>query len=263
MNDNISFYEAFARYYVEYYGHMDANEVVHQWVIRLKGLGLVADPISASSLRLLDLGCGPGWHLRTWQNAGFEVSGMDVSPSMLKLASVQSNAGVGTDILLYCADIRDTSSLQSLRGSFDVVVCHFNFLNLFEVLELPLVFAGIRRMLSKGGTCMVDVTFPDERTGAYKEGQEIEEMSASQLKRSVSLEGRRIDQQWVMDGRIFHESYWLHTQAELETCARGEGHELHSISPWLPNGEPGGIRNYGLRRVLLTFGSAQRAQQFE
>lgn len=92
--------------------------------------------------RILDLGCGTGWFTRkiaqTWP---CQVTGVDLSPGMIKQAGERS--GQGIELM-----VADAESLPVPSNSFDVV-----FSNLMvQWCDDPLtVFAECRRVLRPGG----------------------------------------------------------------------------------------------------------------
>lgn len=208
MSENSDFYEVFARRYVEYYGHVDPVAAVAQWRELLNKQDL--EWLPCNNPRLLDVGCGPGWHLRAWENEGFRVSGLDLSPSMLRIAAANANTGNGTDIPLYCADILDKESLGPLRGSFDQVVCHFNFLNLFGPEELPSVLAGIRSVLTSSGRCLADVYLPSVQAAP----------------------GGFVTRRWELTGTEFTERYWLHEPELLKSACAVSDLNVSDILLW-------------------------------
>jgi ubiquinone/menaquinone biosynthesis C-methylase UbiE len=100
-------------------------------------------PDRADGLRLLDVGCGTGHHMAWLGARGFEVSGVDGSPEMLKHARVLNPK----------ADIQlsDVDHLPFPDATFDYVTC-------IEVLRyLPTAshaIAEIARVLKPGGVCL-------------------------------------------------------------------------------------------------------------
>lgn len=100
-------------------------------------------PPPEGRMRLLDVGCGTGHHMRRFADAGFVVAGVDGSEEMLHHARA-NNPG---------ADLRkaDVESLPFPDASFDVVMA-------IEVLRyLPDPTACIRemaRVLRPGGICL-------------------------------------------------------------------------------------------------------------
>src|SRR5689334_319051 len=104
MNNQAAFYEWFAPTYEALYKAIDAEETVRQWndlLCRFRS-GRHCDPIP----RLLDVGCGPGWHLPHWHRCGFTVAGLDFSRAMLEYAKTEWGRIEREDTLeLYSADL--------------------------------------------------------------------------------------------------------------------------------------------------------------
>ncbi|MBW7470571.1 malonyl-ACP O-methyltransferase BioC [Marinobacter sp. M216] len=102
---------------------------------------------SLRPLRVLDLGCGTGWFARRlsqmWPSA--RVTGVDLSPAMIRRASEQSDADI--DWL-----VADAEALPLPDCSFDVV---FSNLMIQWCADPGPVFAQCRRLLRPGGRLMV------------------------------------------------------------------------------------------------------------
>jgi SAM-dependent methyltransferase len=101
-------------------------------------------PVDGRGLRLLDVGCGTGYHLARALSRGFEVVGVDGSLAMLSAAR-----GGGPGLALSRTDVE---TLPFRTASFDVVLC-------IEVLRyLPSSDACLRelaRVLRPNGQCLV------------------------------------------------------------------------------------------------------------
>jgi len=101
-------------------------------------------PERANGLRLLDLGCGTGYHMARYRARGFKLAGVDGSEEMLREARA-TNPGV---------DFRnsDVDNIPFADDSFDFILC-------IEVLRyLPDPTRSIRemaRVLRPGGVCLV------------------------------------------------------------------------------------------------------------
>ncbi len=213
MNVNSKFYAQFADYYESVYADVDAAEAVRQWR-SLLGLDSKLMPFSPS---LLDLGCGPGWHLQPWQQAGFRVCGLDLSPEMLRRA-----ARLNSKVPLYCGDILDPDSLASLNEQFSFVVAHFNFLNLFPPICLPTVFASVVRLLEKGGVWITDFTYRADNVPPQPHRQEL-------------LYGtNEIRVSWKLGNICLEEQYWLHSPESVVEAAQTAGFTCVNIHGWKP-----------------------------
>ncbi len=111
--------------------------------------------------KVLDCACGTGRELLLLRSLGCEVTGSDISPSMLKLAA-ENLAEASADIPLHQADYRDLPAHFS--ESFDAVICWsgaiFHIRNDDEGLQ---VFQGMREVLSPGGIAVLDQGLTDRR----------------------------------------------------------------------------------------------------
>jgi ubiquinone/menaquinone biosynthesis C-methylase UbiE len=100
-------------------------------------------PQSGAGLRLLDVGCGTGHHLRALRARGFEAAGVDGSAAMLDEAR-RNNPG---------ADFRqsDVEKLPFEAASFDYALC----IEVLRYLPDPRpCLREMRRVLRPGGVCL-------------------------------------------------------------------------------------------------------------
>lgn len=102
--------------------------------------------------RAVDLGCGTGASVQWLANRGYNITGIDVSPSMLQQAQ-QSISGSGIGFQLYEGDIRSLSNLHDidLALALDVV----NELNSLRDLEAAIV--SVARILMPGKLFIFDL----------------------------------------------------------------------------------------------------------
>ena len=80
----------------------------------LRAIGMKMFP-PKKEMHVLDVGCGTGIHLQLYQRAGCIVSGIDSSPSMLRVA--RNRLGEGANLYL-----GDASSMPYQDGKFDLVI---------------------------------------------------------------------------------------------------------------------------------------------
>jgi ubiquinone/menaquinone biosynthesis C-methylase UbiE len=73
-----------------------------------------------TGLRALDFGCGIGRSTRVLRKFGFDVTGVDISEDMLRIARTTDPSG---DYHLVPGDNLN----QFAAGSFDLVLCAFSF----------------------------------------------------------------------------------------------------------------------------------------
>jgi len=98
---------------------------------------------------ILDIGCGTGKHLRFFKDAGFKVSGVDLSESMIAEAKIH----LQQDNDLYCSKASDFN----LKKKFDVIVSLFHVISYqTENTELEMVFKNIYNHLEEGGLFIFD-----------------------------------------------------------------------------------------------------------
>ncbi len=106
-------------------------------------------PERGDGLKMLDLGCGTGYHLAKYRERGFELTGVDGSEEMLEQARA-----INPQIEFHQGDVTDVPLPDA---SFDYLVC-------IEVLRyLPDIgscVSEIFRVLKPGGTALVTAAPP-------------------------------------------------------------------------------------------------------
>jgi ubiquinone/menaquinone biosynthesis C-methylase UbiE len=140
-------YGAYARFYDLDYAGMDADlPVIQQFALR------AGSPI-------LELACGTGRVLLPLAREGYQVTGVDVSASMLNEARRKiSSQGLESHVTLVQQDMRDLS----LNGSFNLALVLSNsFLHLLTLDDQLAALQGVRRHLHPGGLLLLDVFNPD------------------------------------------------------------------------------------------------------
>ncbi|MBW3620403.1 MAG: class I SAM-dependent methyltransferase [Actinobacteria bacterium] len=153
--DNEASWDALAGAYQEHVGWPD-DELAWGWRTPPEAeLGLVSDVVQGATT--LVLGCGGGQDLVALARLGAgALTGLDVSSSQLEHARRRlDGAGVAADLVH--ADAADLDGLDA--DSFDLVVS-VQALNYVDPLDR--LFAGVRRVLSPGGTLAFSVMHPAE-----------------------------------------------------------------------------------------------------
>lgn len=101
-------------------------------------------PENGTGLKMVDVGCGTGYHLKRYQERGFEITGVDGSEEMLKQARLAN-----PNIEFIQTDV-DKIPLPS--ATYDFALC-------IEVLRyLPDILPSlkeIKRVLKPGGTALI------------------------------------------------------------------------------------------------------------
>ncbi len=98
-------YRHVARWYDQIFGKMNAG---------LRGIGLKMFP-PRDGMQVLDVGCGTGIQLASYQQAGCRVTGIDASPAMLQVA--RSRLGTGASLTL-----GDAARMPYPDHTFDLVL---------------------------------------------------------------------------------------------------------------------------------------------
>jgi len=111
---------------------------------------LVAEHVTGS--RALDFGCGTGRSTRFLRKLGFDVSGVDISEDMLRIARATDPSG---DYRLVPGDNLSEFS----AGTFDLVLCAFTFDNIPEAVKAA-IFRDLANLLSPHGTLISIVSSP-------------------------------------------------------------------------------------------------------
>jgi len=104
---------------------------------------------------VLELGCGTGRLCRHLAAAGAEVTGIDLSPSMLRLARMKS----GRDITYLCMDMTE----PALSRQFDSILIPYHTLNLLLTeARIERCLHGLRPLLKRDGKLLMQLFVPDQ-----------------------------------------------------------------------------------------------------
>jgi ubiquinone/menaquinone biosynthesis C-methylase UbiE len=98
---------------------------------------------------ILDCACGTGQYLHLFHALGYQVTGSDISPSML--AQAQKNlAGSGIQVALHQVDYRALP--QHFQARFDIVTClSSSLLHMEDDDQVFLALRSMRAVLRRGG----------------------------------------------------------------------------------------------------------------
>lgn len=153
-------YEAIAPVYDDFTFHHDYELWLGNLLPELRRHGLRKG-------RLLDVGCGTGKSFLPMLERGWDVTGCDISPSMLERA--RAKAGGAATLLV--ADMRELPTL----GEFDLVWALDDAVNyLLSGEELEGALAGMRANLAPGGLLMFDVNTLHSYRTFFAETQLVE-----------------------------------------------------------------------------------------
>jgi SAM-dependent methyltransferase len=153
-------YEAIAPVYDDFTAHHDYELWFGNLLPKLRRHGLREG-------RLLDVGCGTGKSFLPMLERGWEVTGCDISASMLERA--RAKAGDGARLLV--ADMRELPPL----GEFDLVWALDDAVNyLLGGEELGWALRGMGANLAPGGLLMFDVNTLHSYRTFFAETQMVE-----------------------------------------------------------------------------------------
>ncbi|CAM3143961.1 methyltransferase domain-containing protein [Paenibacillus taichungensis] len=209
--------KSFGEDYLLVYKHRDvqgAYQEVHKMINWLK-----LQPKS----KVLDLCCGMGRHSLALADAGFQVTGIDLSDVLLREAR---NMDTEHRVEWYHADMRELP----LKGGFDAVVNLFTSFGYFrEDGEQLRVLRAIRRMLKPGGSYIIDFMNTAyvtrhlvQHSTRESEGQNIEEFRKIQ-DGFVQKEIHITDTASGQKPRIYQERVKLYTREQLRDLLHEAG----------------------------------------
>ncbi len=130
-----------------YWSAMDRDRTVARSIGRAgRALGLLAGAEIRSG-KLLDVGCGPGWAMERFREAGFDVRGVEISPAA---AAEAQRRGFAVDVV----DVETGGLGFDPDARFDAVTA----LEVLEHVRDPLrLIRAMTRVLSPGGKLVVSL----------------------------------------------------------------------------------------------------------
>ncbi|MHC4599492.1 MAG: class I SAM-dependent methyltransferase [Planctomycetota bacterium] len=130
---------AFGEHYLDLYAHRD--EAAAEAEVRFAAEALKLE----KGHRVVDLGCGPGFHLEALYRLAIEALGVDLSAPLLGRVAAP------------CGSVRADLRFLPLRGSFDAALTFFTTLGYFgQEGENRKVLREVARILRPGGGFLVD-----------------------------------------------------------------------------------------------------------
>jgi SAM-dependent methyltransferase len=158
--------------YQEYAPFYDGSGQIRFAVLMSQYLAEVLERHPVDGRRALDIACGTGTLALILADRGWEVVGVDASPTMLAIARSRAQSSDAPEQLLFLqADMRDlaiagpvddggwwTHAGRPWIAAFDLVTCTYDSLNyLLHLDELAACFRGVRRLLRPGGLFVADM----------------------------------------------------------------------------------------------------------
>jgi ubiquinone/menaquinone biosynthesis C-methylase UbiE len=143
----------------KWYSQEEPDELVVSFIPLLKKKNKKA--------RVLDLGFGAGRNLIYTASQGFEVHGVDMSETGLKVTKERlRKQDLKSHILK-----GDINLLPYINSSFGIVICLFAIYHQ-KLKEIQTTISEIRRVLRTGGTLLIN--FQSKRSHRYGKGVKIE-----------------------------------------------------------------------------------------
>ena len=181
---------------------------------------VLPEPLPKEGTRVLDLGCGTGRHLAHLGARSYEVTGVDLSPHMLREAAKKLDRE-DVSARLVRGDICRVGDMDELdEESFDAAICMFSTLGLVRGRRRRQeAIAGWRRLLRPGGTLVVHT----HNLWHNLKDPQGRRWLARRLVASL-LPGRQMGDKWVFSYRGL-ESLYLHifSLRELRGVLRSAG----------------------------------------
>ena len=207
---------AFGELYPLVYAHRNDEAASEEALDIVALLGL-----EDRAARVLDLCCGGGRHTAAFVKMGFDVFGVDLSPSLL--AEARTRDGLGGRLVR--ADMREIP----LAGRFDVVLNLFTSFGYFgEDAENKSVVCEMARVLVPGGRLLIDHM---NRTEVERHvGVDEQERAGITIRQERRIEGNRVlkDITVIKDGsEPVHliEDVRIYTEKEMKAMLRATGFE--------------------------------------
>jgi glycine/sarcosine N-methyltransferase len=134
------------------YSRVDYRRLV-AWPERIEREWPFLRRVIGEGKRVLDLGCGTGEHSRFLASKGYDVVGIDSSPSMMAKAL---DSPLPPNVRFVAGDIVEVASL--VGGEFDAAICLGNTLpHVTETAALRRLVIGLRARLRPGGSFVLQV----------------------------------------------------------------------------------------------------------
>lgn len=148
----------------------------------------------------LDFGCGAGRSTRFLKKLGFNAIGIDISSSMIDLATNVDPSGI-----YQLVDEGDFSSFEPDR--FDLILSAFAFDNIPDVEKRCELLRGLRRLLNANGRIILLGSTPDIYTHEWASFTTKEFPENCHAKSGDAV---RIVMKDVVDGRPVVDIVWFH-----------------------------------------------------
>jgi SAM-dependent methyltransferase len=209
-------------------GHHDQHAWSGYLLGRLKELGVPCG-------RLIDAACGTGGIAILLANAGYQVTGMDISTAMLSQAAEKASRA-GASVTFVCQDIR---AMKVHRPADGILCCCDGVNYLCSEEDLMRFLRGAHCSLKKGGALLFDISSEQKLLGMDGQfyGEETEDTAylwSNRLNTDKTILTMDITLFVRQPGGLFerrreehHQRLW--NEQRLREHRRGDIHARHLI----------------------------------
>ncbi len=178
----------------------------------------------------LDVGCGGGWFTRAFQRAGYQMTGLDISPEMLDFAQAQAmKEGSRSEYLL-----GDIVKFRSPK-KYDFATAINDCVNYIPKDKLLSAFKKVSAALKKGGIVLFDISSEKKfrekiaNTVSVDDRDEVTYMSfnreeADGVTMEVTLFCRQADGSYLREEEV-HRQY-RYSEEEIVSALKESGFTL-------------------------------------
>jgi len=153
--------------------------------------------------RILDLNCGPGSDFEFFRKLGVAISGVDLSPEMLKIAQTRA-----PEAELHCLDY---NRIDCLEGEYGAICSNFGGLNTQS--EFGDFAAKCRKRLKSGGllfcNIMTPFSLPEILEGAFRGGHWLRRLRRTP-ERAVRVGGHPLKVYYFWPRKFYRQFFKAH-----------------------------------------------------
>lgn len=140
--DYVNFYQGHSQYY--------NSSRLDEGLVFSSTIDFIINESSTNSLNVLDIGCGTGEYGYALRCKGFNVTGIDKSPTQIKIAQEKINA-------FEC----DALQLPFEKEQFDVVTM-IMMIHQIDAVDLKKLFLNVRKVLKPEGLLIIKTCLHDD-----------------------------------------------------------------------------------------------------
>ncbi len=211
--------------YLALYSHRDRDEAIQHVDFLDEAVG------GLENKSIIDLGCGEGRHCCALAKKGAQVTGVDLSTTLLENAAKHCK---GLPITLLKQDL---CALDTTLGPFDIAISMFTSFGYFSHEENQKVLNSITKILKPTGFLFLDYLDP-EQVKANLVPEENNTVNGEEVRVS-----RQIKDGWVLKEIAFPDRYYseqvkLYSYKEIINMVQDAG--LEYVKSWkgYPQGQP-------------------------